>query len=50
MCKRQNEISHITVNASPYAIEAYHHLGFVDTAKEQTVNGIRFTPMSYSIK
>jgi hypothetical protein len=25
----------------------YHALGFKDTDKEQTVNGIRFTPMKY---
>lgn len=40
----------ITVNSSPYAVEVYHHLGFVDTDVEQTVNGIRFTPMVKSIK
>jgi GNAT superfamily N-acetyltransferase len=48
-CKEHN-ISEITVNSSPYAIEFYHHLGFVDTDKEQTVNGIRFTPMVYLLK
>jgi GNAT superfamily N-acetyltransferase len=46
-CKSQKNISKITVNSSPYAVEFYHHLGFVDTDREQTVNGIRFTPMSY---
>lgn len=35
----------ITVNSSPYAVEVYHHLGFVDTDTEQNVSGIRFTPM-----
>lgn len=35
----------ITVNSSPYAVEVYHRLGFVDTDKEQTVSGLRFTPM-----
>ena len=49
-CKIQNDINEITVNSSPYAIEVYHHLGFFDTDKEQTVNGIRFTPMSYIVK
>jgi hypothetical protein len=28
----------------------YHRLGFVDLDHEQTVNGLRFTPMSYSIR
>lgn len=37
----------LTVNSSPYAIEAYHRLGFMDTDVEQTVNGMRFTPMTY---
>nr|WP_263326836.1 GNAT family N-acetyltransferase [Neobacillus sp. Marseille-Q6967] len=41
-CKNQKDIKEITVNSSPYAIEVYHRLGFVDTDKEQTVNGIRF--------
>ena len=35
----------ITVNSSPYAVEAYRKLGLVDTDTEQTVNGLRFTPM-----
>lgn len=46
-CKSKNNISIITVNSSPYAIEVYHRFGFFDTDKELTVNGIRFTPMSY---
>lgn len=37
----------ITVNSSPYAIEVYHHLGFIDTNTEQVTNGMRFTPMLY---
>lgn len=37
-----------TVHASPYAVEAYRHLGFTPTGGEQTVNGLRFTPMRYS--
>ena len=35
----------ITVNSSPYAIEAYKRLGFNETGPEKTENGIRFTPM-----
>ena len=50
ICKRQGNISRITVNSSPYAVEVYHRLGFVDMDKEQTVNGIRFTPMAYLLK
>ena len=37
--------SEITVNSSPYAVEAYRRLGFVDTDIEKTVNGMRFTAM-----
>lgn len=37
----------MTVNSSPYAVEIYHKLGFMDTDTEQLVNGIRFTPMKY---
>lgn len=50
VCLNQNNIIKITVNSSPYAIEVYHRLGFLDTDKEQTVNGIRFTPMAYLLK
>ena len=39
----------ITVNSSPYAKEIYHKLGFTDISAEQTINGIRFTPMEYSL-
>lgn len=35
----------LTVNASPYGLEAYRHLGFAATDEEQVVNGLRFTPM-----
>lgn len=49
-CKSVNSIYTITVNSSPYAVEVYHRLGFVDIEKEQTVNGMRFTPMIYSLK
>ena len=38
----------ITVNASPYGLPFYNALGFTPTDKEQTVRGIRFTPMEYS--
>lgn len=50
ICNDYSNIKEITVNSSPYAVEVYHRLGFVDTDKEQTVNGIRFTPMLYSLK
>lgn len=37
----------ITLNSSPYGVPFYHALGFIDTDNEQTINGIRFTPMIY---
>ena len=39
----------MTVNSSPYAVEIYHRFGFRDTGPEQTVNGLRFTPMELHI-
>ncbi len=38
-------IAAVTVNSSPYAVEIYQKLGFAPVSREQTVNGIRFTPM-----
>ena len=49
-CCRLAGRSEITVNSSTYAVEVYHRLGFVDTDKEKVINGIRFTPMKYSLK
>lgn len=46
-CKNNEQVKHITVNASPYGVEAYRRLGFKDQSAEQTLNGIRFTPMEY---
>ena len=37
----------ITLNSSPYGRPFYKALGFMATDSEQTVNGIRFTPMEY---
>jgi len=35
----------LTVNSSPYAVEAYKRMGFIETDVEQIVSGIRFIPM-----
>lgn len=35
----------VTVNASPYGVAFYHHLGFSDLGPEVTKDGIRYTPM-----
>jgi hypothetical protein len=37
----------ITLNSSPYGLPFYQTIGFAATDVEQTVNGIRFTPMEY---
>lgn len=47
--KNNGAIDKITVNSSPYAVEVYHKLGFKDNNVEQTVDGIRFTPMQFNI-
>lgn len=43
-CRAQG-LSHLTVNSSPYAQEAYRHLGYRAAGEEQCQNGIRFFPM-----
>ena len=40
----------ITLNSSPYGLPFYKAIGFVPTDEENTVNGIRFTPMKYEGK
>lgn len=37
----------ITVNAMPYGVPVYTHLGFLPTEGEKNVDGIIFTPMRY---
>ncbi len=44
-----NTASRVTVNSSPFAVTIYRKLGFIDTDNEQTVNGLRFTPMAYEV-
>ena len=49
-CQEKDEDNYnITVNSAPFAIGFYHKIGFKDTGKEQTVDGIRFLPMQLSI-
>lgn len=40
----------VTVNASPYAREAYLRLGFRAEGGERLVNGLRFFPMRYTFE
>ena len=46
--RRDYDRQEFTVNSSPYAVEVYRHLGFQETDMEQTVNGLRFTPMKFT--
>jgi GNAT superfamily N-acetyltransferase len=47
---QESRVEVITVNSSPYAVPIYHKFGFQDVDAEQTVNGIRFTPMKLQVK
>ena len=46
--RQDYERQEFTVNSSPYAVEVYRHLGFAPTGAEQTVDGLRFTPMRFA--
>ena len=37
--------SYVTVNASPYAVEIYRKLGFIEAGETEDRDGIVFTPM-----
>ena len=39
----------ITLNSSPYGLPFYRHIGFAPLTEEQIIDGIRFTPMQYTI-
>ena len=39
------DLREITVNSSPNAVGAYGRMGFETTGREQTINGVRSTPM-----
>lgn len=49
-CRSKGDLSSITVNSSPYAVQVYNRLGFNAADQEQLVNGIRFTPMLYLLQ
>lgn len=46
---KENHSGTITVNSSPYAVPIYEHLGFIRTDVEQITDGIRYTPMIYTV-
>lgn len=45
----QSGYREITVFSSPYAVPVYRKLGFKALNSEQTVNGIRYTPMKWRV-
>ena len=48
MCRRGSD--NIKLNASPYAVPFYHHLGFQDTGAQAVYKGIVYTPMELLLK
>ena len=44
--KARPDLERLTVNSSPYAVPIYERLGFLTTAPETNVDGLRFTPMA----
>lgn len=48
---RENpELREITLNSSPYGRPFYLHIGFEPLSEEQEQDGIRFTPMKYTVR
>lgn len=43
-------LSELTLNSSPYGLPFYLKIGFIPLSDEQEINGIKFTPMKYTIK
>ena len=46
---KKNGITYVTVNSSPYAVDFYHKIGFVNITDEVEKDGIRFTPMRLNL-
>ena len=42
---RNDGVTYVTVNSSPYAVGFYHKIGFTNVKEEVEKDGIRFTPM-----
>ena len=47
--KENPALEALTLNSSPYGLPFYLAIGFVPLSAEQELNGIRFTPMKYTI-
>ena len=46
---RTAELRRLTLNSSPYGLPFYLHAGFLPADEEKTINGIRFTAMTYDL-
>jgi GNAT superfamily N-acetyltransferase len=46
---RKDGITYVTVNSSPYAVDFYHKIGFINITDEVEKDGIKFTPMRLEI-
>ncbi len=49
LIKDNPALKEITLNSSPYGIPFYLHIGFEPLSDEQEIDGIRFTPMKFTI-
>lgn len=49
LIKNDPALKEITLNSSPYGKPFYLHIGFEPLSDEQETDGIRFTPMKYTI-
>ena len=48
--RRENpDLRRLTLNSSPYGLPFYLHAGFKPADAEKTINGIRFTAMTYDL-
>ena len=48
--RRENPyLRRLTLNSSPYGLPFYLHAGFHPADEEKTINGIRFTAMTYDL-
>lgn len=46
---KKQEVKSIKLNSTPYAVPFYHSIGFKDLGKQQTYQGILFTPMELKL-
>lgn len=50
LLKENPTLSEITLNSSPYGLPFYLKLGFIPQSEEKEEDGIRYTPMKFSIR